>query len=279
MAAIGERASLRIVREETQGVYVEAGELLGEVLLPRREMPGEWEMGGELEVFIYVDSEDRPVATMKEPKVMPGEFGYLEVVAMTGVGAFLDWGLRKDLLLPFGEQKERVEVGSSYVVRVAVDESSERIVASRRLARYLEEPDGELREGQEVELVLYGRTDLGYQAIIDHRFSGVLYYNEVFRRLRAGEKTRGFVKKLRGDGKVDLTLYAPGRERIEQLAERIEEELRERGGVWALGDKSSPEEISAALGVSKKDFKKATGLLFRERRIVFEGEGMRSAKS
>ena len=277
MATIGERVSLVMVREEPHGVYVDAGEVLGEVLIPRKELPKEWEIGSTVEVFLYMDSEDRPVATLKVPKVMPGQFGYLEVLQTTSIGAFLDWGLPKDLLLPFGEQKERVEVGASYVVRVAVDEVSERIMASRRLARYFEDPKGKLKPRQEVELILYGKTDLGYKAIIDHRFSGLLFHEEVFRRLRAGEKTRGYVKEVRPDGKVDLSLYAPGRDRIEELAERIEEELRKRGGSWELSDKSSPEQISKALGVSKKDFKKALGALFRARKIVIEEEGIRLA--
>lgn len=275
MAAIGERAILPVTQLTPHGAYVDAGDLLGEVLLPKNEVPKDASKGTLLEVFLYVDSEDRPVATRKTPKVMPGQFGYLEVLAVNKVGAFLDWGLSKDLLLPFGEQKERAEVGRSYVVRVAVDEASERIIASRRLARYLAEPKGQLTEGQEVDLLLYGKTDLGYKAIINHQFSGVLYHNEVFRRLRPGEETKGFVKAVREDGKIDLSLSAPGRDRIAQLAEKILEVLQERGGVLDLGDKSSPEEISREFGVSKKDFKKAVGQLYRERKIEVGGEEIR----
>ncbi|MDP0491259.1 MAG: S1-like domain-containing RNA-binding protein [Verrucomicrobiota bacterium JB023] len=276
MAEIGERASLRMVREAPPGVFLDAGDLLGEVLLPRRELPKTWQIGDEVDVFIYVDSEDRPVATLKSPKVMPGEFGYLEAVQTTAIGAFLDWGLPKDLLLPFAEQKEEVNVGQSYVVRVAFDVSTERLFASRRLARYLSEHRDELQEGEEVDLLIFGKTELGYKAIINHRFSGLLFANEVFRRLNAGEKTKGYVKKVREDGKVDLSLYAPGRDRIEELAGRIMQELASRGGSWSISDKSSPEEISKALGVSKKDFKKALGLLFKERRLVIEDEGIRA---
>lgn len=275
MAEIGEVAILPVTNEAPFGVYVDAGGLLGEVLLPHAEAEKMHKKGELVEVFLYVDSEDRPVATSKKPKVLPGQFGYLEVVAVNKVGAFLDWGLAKDLMLPFGEQKERVEEGRSYVVRVAVDEKSERIVASRRLGRYFEEPKGQLEEGQEVELVLYGKTDLGYKAIINHRFSGVLYHNEVFRRLRAGEVTKGYVKQVRKDGKVDLTLQAPAKERRGDLVEEILREMQEQGGFLALNDKSSPEEIAKVFGVSKKDFKKAVGHLYREKKIVLEDGGVR----
>lgn len=275
MAKIGERASLTILREQPFGLFLDAGDELGEVLLPRREMPVKWTIGGEVDVFLYHDSEDRPVATLKWPKVMPGEFAYLECLAITNVGAFLDWGLPKDLLLPFREQKERLEVGKSYVVHVHVDEASGRIVASRRLTRELSTERPKYAEGQEVALLLYGKTELGYKAIVDGRYNGVLFANEVFRRLRAGEKTQGYVVQVRTDGKIDLSLYPPGRARIDDLETRIEEELKQRGGFWALSDASPAAEIHKALGVSKKAFKQATGALFRKRRITIADEGIR----
>src|SRR5690606_7621042 len=278
MAHIGERASLTILREQPFGLFLDAGDELGEVLLPRREMPVKWQIGGEVDVFLYHDSEDRPVATMKRPKAMPGEFAYLEVLAITGVGAFLDWGLPKDLLLPFREQKERLEVGKSYVVRVTVDEASGRIVATRKLGRFLGLTPPDYAEGQEVELMLYGKTELGYKAIVDGRHSGVLFANEVFRRLKAGERTKGYVVQVRPDGKIDLSLYPPGRARIDDLETRIEEELKRRGGFWELCDSSPAEEIHKALGVSKKAFKQATGALFRKRRILIGDDGIRLAE-
>lgn len=278
MANIGERASLTILREQPFGLFLDAGDELGEVLLPRREMPVKWQIGGEVDVFLYHDSEDRPVATMKRPKAMPGEFAYLEVLAITGVGAFLDWGLPKDLLLPFREQKERLEVGKSYVVRVTVDEASGRIVATRKLGRFLGLTPPDYAEGQEVELMLYGKTELGYKAIVDGRHSGVLFANEVFRRLKAGERTKGHVVQVRPDGKIDLSLYPPGRARIDDLETRIEEELKRRGGFWELCDSSPAEEIHKALGVSKKAFKQATGALFRKRRILIGDDGIRLAE-
>ena len=275
MANVGDRASLEVLRETRVGLFLDGGGELGEVLLPLREMPASWEIGGFLEVFIYCDSEDRPVATMKYPKVMPGEFGYLEVLASTGVGAFLDWGLPKDLLLPFGEQKSRIEVGRSYVVRVHVDETSGRIIASQRIGRFLSQERPALKVGEEVDLILYGKTELGYKAIVNEEYSGLLFANEVFRRLRAGERTKGYVVQVRGDGKIDLSLYAPGRARVEEMEERLLAELRKRGGTWDLCDSSPPEAIHAALGISKKVFKRATGALFRKRMIAIEEDGIR----
>jgi predicted RNA-binding protein (virulence factor B family) len=275
MPHIGERAQLTILREQPFGLFLDAGDDLGEVLLPRREMPRHWQIGGMVDVFLYHDSEDRPVATLKQPKAMPGEFAYLECLAITAVGAFLDWGLPKDLLLPFREQKERIEVGRSYVVHVHVDPASGRIVATRRLNKFLNRTPADYAPGQEVGLLLYGKTELGYKAIVEGRHSGVLFANEVFRRLRAGESTRGYVVKVHPEGKIDLSLYPPGRARIDDLEARIEEELRRRGGTWALGDASPAEEIHQALGVSKKAFKQAAGALFRKRKIELGDDGMR----
>lgn len=208
--------------------------------------------------------------------VMPGEFAYLECVSTTGFGAFLDWGLQKDLFIPLREQSNRLEVGKSYVVYVYVDQESDRIVASSRINRQLSKDYPRYLIGQEVDLILYGKTDLGYKAIIDGEHSGVLFENEVFRRLRAGEKTKGYIKQVRDDGKIDLSLDPPGRKRIETLEERIEAELDRRGGHWELCDKSSPEAIKSALGVSKKAFKQATGALFRKRKITISTDGIRS---
>lgn len=275
MANVGERVSLKVLRENRIGLFLDGGGGLGEVLLPRREMPTEWELGGRVEVFLYCDSEDRPVATIKHPKVMPGEFGSLKVLATTGVGAFLDWGLPKDLLLPFGEQKSRVEVGKTIVVRVHVDEASGRIIATQRIGRFLNQERPMLKVGQEVDLMLYGRTELGYKAIINEEYPGLLFANEVFRRLRPGERTKGYVVQVRADWKVDLSLYPPGHARVEELEDRILSELHQRGGSWDLCDASPPEAIHEALGVSKKVFKRATGVLFRKRLIAIEEDGIR----
>ena len=281
MANIGDRAELAIMRDSSPGLFLDSESDLGEILLPGREIPTSaknWKVGDTVDVFLYRDSEDRPVATAQYPLVMPGEFAYLECISTTGFGAFLDWGLPKDLFIPLREQNQRLDVGKSYVVYVYVDEESDRIVASSRLSRHLSKDYPRYLIGQEVDLILYGKTDLGYKAIIDSEHTGVLFGNEVFRRLRAGEKTKGYIKQVRDDGKIDLTLDPPGRKRIDSLEERIEAELERRGGHWELCDKSTPEAISKALGVSKKAFKQATGALFRKRKITISKDGIRSVE-
>jgi predicted RNA-binding protein (virulence factor B family) len=275
MANIGERATLTILRNSSPGLFLDSEGELGEILLPGREIPKDSSIGSSLDVFLYRDSEDRPVATLQTPKVMPGEFAYLECIEVTPIGSFLDWGLPKDLFIPFREQKQRLVAGDSYVVYVYVDPNTDRIVASRRLNRHLNKQAPNYRPGEEVDLLLYGKTDLGYKAIINGQHSGVLFENEVFRRLRAGEQTVGYIKQVRPDGKIDLSLTPPGRQRIDNLESRILLELERRGGSWELCDKSSPEAISKALGVSKKAFKQATGALFKKRQITISHDGIR----
>ena len=274
MATIGTRDSLRILHEKTFGLYLDGGEL-GEILLPRREMPVKWALGEFVSVFLYLDSEDRQVATLKSPKAMPGEFARLKCVAVTGVGAFLDWGLPKDLLVPFREQKVRMDVGKNYVVHVHMDEQTGRIIASTRLARYLDQGPHEFYPGQAVDLMAYGKTDLGYKAIVNGSHSGLIFANDVFQPLQPGETLRGYVASVREDGKLDLTLHAPGRARVDDLEGQILAELKARGGFWPIGDHSSPEEINEELGVSKRTFKQATGALLRKRAITIEEKGLR----
>ncbi len=278
MANIGERAQLTILRESSPGFFIDSQGELGDILLPRNETIGNCTAGDTVDVFIYCDSEDRPIATMKEPRVMPGEFAKLECIAVTSIGSFMDWGLMKDLFIPFREQGSRLDVGKSYVVYAYVDPSSDRIVGSRRINRYLskEEPDYEV--GQEVNLMVYAMTDLGYKAIINGKHSGVLFANEVFKKPAPGERLKGYIAKVRSDGKIDLALQKPGltgKEKGDDLESRIEAELYDRNGHWELCDSSPPEDIYNALGVSKKAFKKATGALFRKRKITIGKDGIR----
>lgn len=274
MANIGERASLTILREKPHGLFLDGGDL-GEILLPRGEMPREWSIGIAVDVFLYNDSEDRPVATLKSPKVMPGQFGRLKCVAVTGVGAFLDWGLSKDLLVPFREQKVRMDVGKNYVVFVMVDEQSGRIVASTRLTRHMDQVPHGFHPGQEVDLVVFAKTDLGYKAVINGTHSGLIFASEVFQPLQPGEALKGHIAVVRPDGKIDLSLQAAGRGRVDDLEERIVREMEARGGYWAIGDHSPAAEINDELGVSKRTFKQATGALFRKKRIRIEDKGLR----
>lgn len=277
MAEIGERAQLKILRESSPGFFLDSRGTCGEVLLPRHETLGEVKLGDTVDVFLYCDSEDRPIATMKTPRAMPGEFATLRCVSVGKIGSFLDWGLQKDLLVPFREQLRRLDVGKKYAVFVYVDPKSGRIAASRRITRFLKKERPDYQIGQEVDLRIFAKTDLGYKAIINGEYAGVLFANEVFQDLQSGEQTKGYITGLRGDGKVDLSLYKTGRAGIDDLETRIQEELDARGGHWELCDSSPAEVIYEELGVSKKAFKKATGALFRKRLITIGKDGIRRA--
>lgn len=279
MANIGERAQLTILRDSSPGFFLDSEGELGEILLPRNETIGNCDVGDTVDVFIYCDSEDRPIATMKQPKVLPGNYAALECIATTSIGSFMDWGLLKDLFVPFREQTSPLDVGKTYVVYVYVDPNSDRIVASRRINRYLSKEEPDYAEGQEVDLMIYAKTDLGYKALINGKHSGVLFANEVFKKPAPGEQMKGYVTQVRRDGKIDLSLQAPGlstRDKIDSLEAQIEAELYDRDGWWELCDSSPPEAIYEALGVSKKAFKKATGALFRKRKITIGKDGIRS---
>lgn len=272
MANIGERATLPVLREAPAGLLLDGGDL-GEILLPWGErLSNDSE---EAEVFLYRDSEDRPVATERQPKVMPGEFGVLKVLASNRTGAFLDWGLGKDLLLPFREQKGPPKVGAPVVVHVSVDPKSDRLVASQRIGRHFSQDPPPYRIGDEVTLLLFGKTEMGYKVIVDGRHEGLLFRNQVFEDLYYADCRKGYIIQIRADRKLDVSLYAPGRAGVEDLEERLERELESRGGFMPLNDRSSAEEIKEELGVSKKAFKKALGALYRKRRILLEDEGIR----
>lgn len=274
MAKIGERVALRVVRAKPFGLYLDGGEL-GEVLLPRKEVPEGAEPGGQLEVFLHTDSEDRPVATRRFPKAMPGTCAMMKCVASTAVGGFVDWGLDKDLLVPFREQATRMIPGRSYLVWVRVDATSGRLVGSTRISRHLDKKPHSFKPGDEVALVIFARTDMGYKAIVNGSHSGLLFAEGVFQELRPGEKTKGYIAAVRPDGKLDLTLHPATRARVTDLESRILAELDARGGFWAIGDHSPAEEIHDELGVSKRTFKQAIGALWKKQRITIEDRGIR----
>ncbi len=268
MAELGRFNDLRVTRRADIGVFLDAGDL-GEVLLPKRFAAG-LDAGDPVRVFLYNDSEDRIVATAATPRVQVGECAYLKVISRNRVGAFLDWGLPKDLLVPFAEQQKPMREGYSYAVCVYVDARSHRIVASSRLERHLHRGDGGFRPGQPVDLLIYARSDLGFKAIVDHTHLGQLYANETFRRLHFGERVAGFVKRVRADGKLDLALQLPSGDERERLGEAILEHLRQNRGSSTLTDRSPPDDIYRAFGVSKASYKRALGRLYRQRAIVIE---------
>lgn len=268
MALIGQFNSLRVVKHTDFGLYLDGGPD-GEILLPRRYVPADkpCEVGERLTVFVYLDSEDRIIATTRRPRVQVGGFANLQVVSVNAVGLFLDWGLPKDLLLPHSEVRRSLQVGDYCVVYVYVDPRTRRIAATTRLDRYLDVTLPDYSPGQQVELLLVERTDLGYKAIIDGRHWGLLHKNELFKAVRPGQRETGYIRELRADGKISLSLQPLGRAAADDLAGRIMGELERAGGRLALGDKSPPEDIARLFGVSKGNFKKAIGALYKQGRI------------
>lgn len=273
MVNIGKTNKLLIVKKVDFGVYLDGGDD-GEILMPKRYVPDDCKAGDELAVFIYRDSEDRLIATSEKPCAQVGEFACLPVVAVTKVGAFLDWGLPKDLFVPFNEQQNRMEEGKSYLVRVYLD-SSDRIAASSKIGRFISGLPGEYSVGDEVSLIIWDRTDLGYKAIINEMHIGLIFEADVFQVLKPGDRVVGFIKQVRPDGKIDLYLHAPGYEKVGGVADEIIAALEQEDGFIALNDKSEPDAIYAKFKVSKKTYKKAIGNLYKKRLITIDNDGIR----
>ncbi len=277
MIRIGQTCELDVIRNSNFGVYLDAEEL-GEILLPRRHTPEELSEGDSIRVFLYFDSEDRPVATTQIPMAQVGEFAYLKVIDTTRVGAFLDWGLDKDLLVPFAEQHVHMVEGHSYLVYIYTDKIDGRIVASSKIDRFIDENEPQyLKPHQAVDLIIANTTDLGYKAIINHRFWGVLYKNDVFERLSFGQNKKGFIKSIRSDGKIDLSLQG-GKITRDENVDIILSYLKNKQGFAPLNDKSDPKQISKLFGMSKGAFKKAIGQLYRKRMISIEQDGIHLLK-
>jgi predicted RNA-binding protein (virulence factor B family) len=257
------------------GVYLDGG-ALGEILLPGRYLPAGAAPGDKIKVFLYFDSDDRLIATTEKSLAKVGEFACLKVKAVNQVGAFLDWGLPKDLLVPFREQgRPPLRAGQCACVFIYLDAASCRIVASAKLGKFLDSAPPPFVADQEVDLLIIERTDLGYKAIIENSHAGILYRNEVFRELEIGQRVRGYIHKIREDGKIDLRLDRPGYGKISGLTDVILAKLAESGGFIAVGDRSSPELIKALFGSSKKAYKMAAGALYKQRRINIEKDGLR----
>jgi hypothetical protein len=268
MALIGRMNSLQVVKHTDFGLYLDGG-ADGEILLPKRYIPKDTpsEVDDWLNVFIYFDSEDKLIATTQKPKIQLGEFASLKVVDINRIGLFLDWGLAKDLLLPHSEEKRPLQVGDYCVVYLYLDKRTRRLTATARLDRYLDQTPAPYQAGQEVDLLVAERTDLGFKAIINGKHWGLIHKNELFKFVRSGMREKGYIKEMRDDGKISLSLQPIGREAATGLAEQILERLREQGGVLALSDKSPPEAITEQFRVSKGNFKKAIGGLYKEGRI------------
>ena len=270
---LGHYNRLEVIKELDFGLYLNGydGE---EILIPRVYVPEGTQIGDFLEVFIYRDSEDRLIATTLKPYATVGEFAYLKVKDVSRLGVFLDWGLMKDLLVPFGEQTHKMGLGRSYLVYIYIDEESERIVASAKLDKFLENDSSKFTEGQEVSLIPYEYTDLGIKALIDKRVIGVIYKSEVFQDVILGEVTKGFIKKIRTDTKIDLALVRQGYDRIDNVKSQIYDLLVSKEGFLPYTDKTDSEIIYRDLQMSKKDFKKAIGGLYRDGKVKLKEDGV-----
>jgi len=271
---IGKYNTLRVVKEVDFGVYLD-GEDEGEILMPVRYVPKDCKVGDLVDVFLYLDSEDRPVATTEKPYAQVGEFAMLRVKSVNKVGTFLDWGIMKDLLVPFREQKVTMMEERSYLVYIHVDEESKRIVASAKLNKFLDKTVPEYTIGQEVDLVIESETELGYKAIVNNQHWGILYENEVFEQLAKGLKMKGYIKKIRTDNKIDLSLQPLGYVKVDPMSQMIMDQLKKEGGFIAVSDKSDAELVYQVFGISKKTFKQAVGALYKKRLITIDTDGIR----
>ena len=273
---LGKYNQLEVVKEVDFGVYLNGGEE-GEILLPKRYVPEGCKLGDVLNVFIYLDNEERLIATTLQPLVQVGEFACREVAWVNEFGAFLDWGLMKDLFVPFREQKMKMQKGHRYVIHAHVDEESYRIMASAKIERYLSKDMPDYEPGQEVEVMVWQKTDLGYKVIVENRYGGLVYQNEIFQPLQPGMKLAAYVRQVREDGKIDLALQQDGQRKVKDFSDVLLQFIKDQGGYTTLNDKSAAETIYDTFGVSKKTFKKAVGDLYKKRLVVLEEGGIRLA--
>ncbi|GAA61555.1 hypothetical protein P20652_3435 [Pseudoalteromonas sp. BSi20652] len=274
MSYLGTTQTLFVKEVSNEGAYLD-GHDLGEVFLPKQEIKHELEAGDSISVFIYLDNANLATATIKKPHAQVGEYALLRVKEINSIGAFLDWGLEKDVLAPFNEQKPRMQEGHSYLVRLYLDNASQRICASNNFNRFLSKDEPQYTHLQEVDLIVAGKTDIGYKVLIEESHFGVVFYNMVFKSLFVGQKLKGFIQKVREDGKIDVVLEKPGMGKVSDLGETIMQKLKNEGGVIPLGDKSDPEAIKKMFSTSKANYKKAIGGLFKQELIDIEAKSIR----
>ncbi|MBK9737830.1 MAG: GntR family transcriptional regulator [Saprospiraceae bacterium] len=274
MVELGRKNNLEIARKVDFGYYLD-GKNLGEILIPKRYTTPTQLIGDFMDVFVYLDGEERYVATTEEPFAQVGECAYLKVNKVENIGAFLNWGIMKELFVPFSEQRVKMEEGKSYVVYVYVDALTERITASMKLEKFLNIDIPKFEINQEVNLMIWTQSDIGYNAIINGESLGILYKNEVFKKLTTGQKCLGYIKKLRDDNKIDLTLEKPGYGKIDHIAQNILDKISHAGGSLPYNDKTDPEVIYKIFGISKKVFKQSIGNLFKQRLIELSDSGIK----
>lgn len=278
MISLGRTATLKINRRTDFGFFLDA-ENLGEILMPNRYILPNMNIGDMVEVFVFLDGEERLVATTEQPKVQVGEVGYLKVVALEKVGAFLDWGVSKHLLVPFSEQKVKMELDRSYLVYVYIDKITDRIVATMKLEKFIDKIPHQYTVGQNIDLQIWTKTEVGYKAIINHQHHGILYHNEIFQPLRIGQKLQGYIKKVRPDGKIDLSIGAIGYQKVDSHSEKILNMLTKAKGFLPYNDKTDPDVIYKIFGMSKKTFKMTIGNLFKRKLLLIDDKGIHSTEA
>ncbi len=276
--ALGDYNHMKVVREVPFGLYLDGGPE-GEVLLPSRYVPRGCKPGDEIDVFIYLDQDEKLVATTEKPLAKVGDFAYLEVAWVNEYGAFLDWGLMKDLFCPFREQKIRMRKGSRHIVYITVDKETYRLMATAKVDKWLSQEPPTYKHGDEVDLLVWQKTDLGFKVIIDNSYQGLVYEDQVFRPLHTGNRLKGYIDHVRQDGKIDVTIQPTGRRQTEEFSEVLLSYLQDNGGRCELCDKSPAELIADRFKVSKKTFKKAVGDLYRRRMITIDDNGISLAAS
>ena len=278
MIEIGVYNELTILRQTDKGLLL-GDEEGNEVLMPTRFCPHEFKIKDTINVFVYLDSQETKIATNARPKITLDEFAFLRVVDINDIGVFLDWGMEKDLMLPFSERSHEMEIGRRYIVYLDIDEQTNRLYASNKINKFLQNNYIPLQAGEEVELLIYKKTDLGYSVIVNGSHQGLIYNNEIFRKIKIGDKLKGFVKTVREDNKLDITLQPIGYDNFnDKNAKMIYDLLLENDGTLPVNDKSAPEEIYNMFGISKKAFKKSIGALYKQRRIIIEDDGIKVAK-
>lgn len=274
MIRIGDYNTLKVKRSTSVGVFLEDPEGT-EILLPNKYVPDSIQLNDSLDVFCYLDHEERPVATTLKPLVKRDGYAYLKVAEVNEFGAFLDWGLVKQLFVPFKEQKTKLEEGKSYIIHCFLDESSFRLVATTKIDKYLKKELSDIQVNDEVNILVSRRTDLGWEVIIENTCKGLLFFSDVFKDVGIGFQSKGYIKQLRVDGKIDISLEPIGLKSLDAAANKILEELKKNNGFLALHDKSSPEDIKRVLSMSKKSFKRGVGVLYKQRKILLETDGIR----
>lgn len=275
MIEIGKYNKLIIRREASPGLYL-ANELEEEVLLPNKYCPEDYTIGDNIEVFVYLDSNEQQIATNIRPKIVLNEFALLQVTAVTEVGTFMDWGLEKELFVPFREQRHKMEEGRWYIVYLDIDPETDRLFGSNQIEKLLQNDELNLTEGEKVKLLVLKKTDLGFNVIVNDEYKGLIFENEIFKELNIGDKLDGYVKRIREDHKIDISLQPIGYDQFNDAnADLVFRILSESDGSLAITDKSSPDEIYTTFGISKKAFKKSLGALYKQRKIIIEPTGIK----